>query len=99
MENGTYTNSELVSSLIVDLNNMIKNFISGQYLAACGIANSMGQKLFNLRSGIESDLRAKDNVIEQLKAQLREAGMKIEDMSAQEFVQRLQEKNDSEKQA
>ena len=45
----------------------------------------MGQKLINLRTGIKSDTENKNQIIEELKRQLRNAGSDIEDMTPEEF--------------
>ena len=96
MANGTYTNSELVDTIIVDINNMIKEALSGQYVQICYIVTGMTQKLMNLKKGIDADLASKDKVIEQLKEQLRNLGQDIEDLSAEEFVKKYVEKDGAE---
>ena len=90
MANGIYTNSELVDSIIVDLNNLIKEQLNGQYINACGIVHQMAQKLVNLRQTIDNDLKNRDETIETLKQELRSAGVDVVDMSAQEFVEKIE---------
>ena len=96
MGKGTYTNSELIDTIIVDLNNMIKEALSGQHVQICYIVTAMTQKLMNLKKGIDADLASKDKVIEQLKEQLRNLGQDIEDLSAEEFVKKYVEKDGAE---
>ena len=91
MANGTYTNTELVDTLIVDLNNLPKDLTNGQFIHACAIVAQMGQKLLNLREGIQSDLDNKNKIIEDLKQQLRNAGAEVNDLTAEEFVKKCAE--------
>ena len=96
MGKGLYTNSELIDTIIVDLNNMIKEALSGQYVQICYIVTGMTQKLMNLKKGIEADLASKDKVIEQLKDQLLAAGAEVEDMTPEEFVKKYGKKDGAE---
>ena len=93
MGKGVYTNSELVDTIIVDLNNMIKEALSGPYVQICYIVTGMTQKLMNLKKGIDADLTSKDKVIEQLKEQLRNLGQEIEDLTAEEFIEKYGKKD------
>ena len=93
MAKGTYTNSELIDTIIVDINNMIKEALSGQYVQICYIVTTITQKLMNLKKGIDADIDSKNKVIEQLKEQLRNLGQDIEDLSAEEFVKKYVEKD------
>ena len=83
---GLYTNTDLVDTLIVDLNNLVKQQASGQYIQFCGIVVQMAQKLNNLKSGIVSDLANKDEKIEALKNTIRELGGECEDIPINEFL-------------
>ena len=96
MANGLYTNSELIDTIIVDMNNMIKEALSGQYVQICYIVTGMTQKLINLKKGIDEDLASKDKVIEQLKDQLRAAGAEVEDMTPEEFLKKYGKKDGAE---
>lgn len=82
---GLYTNAELVDTLIVDLNNLVKEQASGQYIQFCGIVVQMTQKLNNLKSGIVADLESKDKRIETLKNTIRELGGRCEEIPINEF--------------
>lgn len=93
MANGTYTNEELVDSIILDLNNLTKELVGGQYIQFCNVVTNMGKKLFNLRNGIKADIDSKDKVIEQLKEQLRNMGQDIEELTADEFVDKYFKKD------
>lgn len=86
MANGLYTNSELVDTLIADLNEVIKSMLSGQALQACIIVAGMTQKLTNLRKTIDNDLKNREETIEKLKRELRAAGVDVVDMTPEEFV-------------
>ena len=77
MANGLYTNSELVDTIIADLNRIIKEALNGQYIEACCHVTQAAQKLVNLRTNIDKDLKSRDNTIENLKRELRAAGREI----------------------
>ena len=96
MAKGTYTNSELIDTIVFDMNNMIKEALSGQYVQICYIVTAMTQKLMNLKKGIEADLTSKDKVIEQLKDQLRAAGAEVEDMTTEQFIEKYGKKDGAE---
>ena len=86
MANGLYTNSELMDSIIIDLNNSIKDVISGQYIHACVMVSGISQKLVNLRKTIDDDLKSKDKKIEDLKLALREAGHEVIEVSEEQLA-------------
>lgn len=71
MANGLLTNKELVDTIIVDLNNLLKEAMSGQYIRMCSYVTQISQKLANLRTTIDSDLKSRDDHIEDLKNQLK----------------------------
>lgn len=96
MAKGILTNAELVDTLIVDLNNLPKQLLAGQFIQACAIVTQMGQKLINLRKGIADDLKYKDERIEQLKEQLRNLGAEVTDMTPDEFMQKYDKKDGTE---
>ena len=96
MQKGLYNSLELIDTIIVDMNNMIKEALSGQYVQICYIVTGMTQKLMNLKKGIDADLASKDKVIEQLKDQLRAAGAEVEDMTPEEFVEKYGKKDGAE---
>lgn len=86
MSNGIYTNREIVDSLIIDLNELVKSMVDGQYIVACSTVSQMSQKLVNLRAGIEADLKSKDEKIECLKNQLRECGIETREITPEELL-------------
>ena len=65
-----YTNTELIDSLLIDLNDAVRALLSGQYIAAAGTVSQMAQKLMNLRAGVESDIKSRDQCIEDLRRQI-----------------------------
>ena len=77
MANGLYTNSELISSIISDLNSLLKEAASGQYIKSCVIVTGMAQKLANLKETIDNDLKNRDETIATLKEELRNHGVEI----------------------
>lgn len=64
---GFYDNVGLCDTLQNDLNNLLKEAISGQLIKCSAIVVSMSQKLTNLKKGIAEDLKDKDRIIEELK--------------------------------
>ena len=83
--NGTYTNSELIETILNDLNDYMKAQTHGQYVQACIIMSNVAQKLVNLRSGIDADMKNKEETIENLKTELRKRGVDIIDVPAEEL--------------
>ena len=75
-----FSHSELIGSLKQDLNAMLKLLFSGEYLSACVIITGMAQKLINLETGIDNDLKNREETIEQLKEELRLCGREIIDV-------------------
>lgn len=64
---GLYDNEGLCDTLINDLNNLIKQFMNGQYIVGCSVAAQMAQKLINLKKGIKADLDSMREKVEDLK--------------------------------
>lgn len=64
---GLFDNVGLCDSIITDLNNLIKNAVAGQYIKCSAIVVTITKKLLNLKDGIETDLKSKDQIIEELK--------------------------------
>lgn len=86
MANGIYTNSELVKSLVADLNALVKNELCGEYVVACAIVTGMAQKLMNLQKTIDNDLKNRDETIEMLKERLRACGQEVIEVPADEHM-------------
>ena len=80
------SNTELIESLILDLNNSLKEITNGQYIQFCSIVYQMAQKLVNLRNTVDNDLKNRDKTIETLKNELRAAGHDVVDMTPKQFV-------------
>lgn len=74
------TNEELIESIIVDLNNIPKYLIDGQFIASCDLISKMAQKLYNLKTGIHNDIKSRDASINSLKKTLAANGIKIVDV-------------------
>ena len=96
MQKGLHTNSELIDTIIVDMNNMIKEALSGQYVQICYVVTAMTQKLMNLKKNIDADMTSKDRYIEQLKEQLRAEGIEVNEMSPEEFINKYGKKDGAE---
>ena len=64
---GLFDSEGLCDSLINDLNNLLKQTVSGQYIVACSVATQMAQKLINLKKGIKADTDSLKENIETLK--------------------------------
>jgi hypothetical protein len=89
MANGIYSNSELIKSLVADLNALIKNELCGEYVMACAIVTNMTQKLMNLQKTIDNDLKNREETIEMLKKRLRDCGQEVIEVSAEEYAKEL----------
>lgn len=96
MVNNVLSNTELINTLIVDLNNIPKELIAGQFVQACCIVSSMAQKLLNLRNTIDDELKNKTETIEQLKEALRNSGVNLQEATAEEFVNKYCKKDGAE---
>ena len=64
---GLYDNEGLCDSLLLDLNNIPKLLMTGQYIQFCALVTGMGQKLVNLKSGIRADMDSMKQKVEDLK--------------------------------
>ena len=80
------TNEELVDTLLSDLNSLLKNAASGQYIQVCMIVTGMSQKMLNLKNGIKKDIDNKNRIIETLKEHIRNLGEEVTDMSIEEYM-------------
>ena len=85
--NGIYSNSELIGTIINDLNEMQKQQAAGQYIQATTIFVGIVQKLLKLRETIDNDLKNRDKTIEQLKEELRACGREVIDIPAEKFIE------------
>ncbi len=85
MANGLYTNRELVDTIIEDLNLLPRHLIEKEFVAFCNTVGRMGQKLANLRTAIDDDLKYKDEQIEDLKRCLAAAGIETHEIPASEI--------------
>ena len=87
MANGLLTNTELIESLLVDLNEFLKQQINGQFIQASCIVANMSQKLINLRATIDNDLKSREKTIETLKEELRNCGVEVQTIRPQEIIE------------
>ena len=88
---------ELIDSLLVDLNNLIKQQMTGQYVAGCATVHQMAQKLTLLRNGVEDDMKSMTRKVEDLKAELKACGNNVQDVAAEKLLGRNQSVNSNEK--
>ena len=63
---GLYDNEGLCDSLIVDVNELTKALVSGQYVRYASLTVQMVQKLTNLKAGIRRDIASRDERIREL---------------------------------
>jgi hypothetical protein len=96
MANGIYTNSELVDTMLSDMNNLLRYGLDGQFIQACAVVTQIAQKLVTLRDSIKADIANKDKTIEELKQALRNAGNPVEDITPEEFVAEFTKKEGAE---
>ena len=64
--NGLYDNEGLIDTIIVDLNDILKNMAAGQYIRICNIVVGMTQKLTNLKKNMKEELACKDQQVADL---------------------------------
>jgi hypothetical protein len=64
---GLYDNEGLCDSLLADLNNLPKMLMTGQFIQFCATVASMGQRLVNLKKGIQADMDSMKEKVEELK--------------------------------
>ena len=64
---GLFDSEGLCDSLLLDLNNLPKALASGQYIQFCATITGMGQKLVNLKKGIQADMDSMKEKVEELK--------------------------------
>ena len=69
---GLFDGEGLCDTLIVDMNDLVKLTVSGQYVAFCNRVVTIVQKLANLKRGIRADLDSKDEIINDLKRYIAE---------------------------
>lgn len=74
-----------MDSLIEDLNNAVKLLTNGNYIGWCSLNVLMVQKLSNLKKGIASDLKNRDETINTLKSELRKAGAEVIDIPVEKL--------------
>lgn len=78
--NGIYTHSELIDSIMQDLNSLMKCHMIGEHVTACAIMTGISQKLLKLKEGVANDLKNREETIEQLKEELRACGREVVDV-------------------
>ena len=78
--NGIYTHSELIDSIMQDLNSLVKCHMIGEHVTACAIMTGISQKLLKLKEGVANDLKNREQTIEQLKEELRACGREVVDV-------------------
>lgn len=81
-----YTNSELIGSILTDLNEMMKYQAAGQFIQATTVFVGIVQKLVQLRQHIDDDLKNRDETIQSLKDELKACGREVVDIPANEFT-------------
>lgn len=64
---GLFDSEGLCDTLVNDINNLVKQAVSGNYLLFCDTVVQITQKVVELKKGIKADLDSKNRVIEQLK--------------------------------
>ena len=60
-------NEGLCDSLLLDLNNLTKVLMNGQYIQFCAMISSMAKKVVNLKKGITDDMQSMKDKVEELK--------------------------------
>lgn len=89
MANGLLTNSELLESIIGDLNEYLRNISVGQFVRANLLLTGIVQKVMNLKRTIDDDLKNREKTIAVLKEQLRAHGVEVVDFSPENIEEAL----------
>jgi hypothetical protein len=63
---GLFDSDGLIDSLIVDINDITKLLVSGQYIAYCNKIGAVAQKLVTLKNGVKNDISSRDKQIAEL---------------------------------
>ena len=71
---GLLDNEGLIDSLIVDVNNVVKDLVSGQYISFTRTINYMIQKLANLKNNYKIEISSRDEEIARLRDELQKIG-------------------------
>ena len=87
--NGLFTNEELIDTIINDVNAVIKNALSGNYVLSCSYITQITQKLVNLKKGIAEDMNHRNKTIEDLKQQLKLYNPELTDVTPEQFLNDL----------
>lgn len=64
---GLFDNEGICDSILLDLNSLQKALMTGQYIQYCATVTGMGQKIVNLKKGIQADMASMKEKIEELK--------------------------------
>ena len=64
---GLYDNEGLCDSILLDLNNLMKHIVSGQYFQFCSDVTTIAQKVVNLKDGIKKDMDSMKEKVDELK--------------------------------
>ena len=86
---GLFTNEELIDTIILDINSVGKYIMSSNYVGVCNTVVHIVQKLTNLKDGIKNDMKHKDEVIEDLKQQLRLYNPDLTEVTPKQFIEDL----------
>ena len=89
MANGLLTNSELLESIIGDLNEYLRNISVGQFVRANLLLTGIVQKVMNLKRTIDDDLKNREKTIAVLKEQLRAHGVEVVDVDPENIEEAL----------
>ena len=74
---GLYDNIGLIDSMIVDCNALVKDLFDGQFIRFCSRLSGIGQKLLNLKEGVQHDT-------ESLRKEINDLRRFIKDINAAE---------------
>lgn len=67
----------IIESILDDINNMLKAALNGQPIQSCAILTGIAQKIVTIRTGVENEMKTRDNTIEQLKNELQKRGVEV----------------------
>ena len=54
---------ELIDSMILDCNNAVKMILGGNYIAWCGVMQSLAFKLVDVKTKVQNEIKDRDDKI------------------------------------
>lgn len=86
VKNGLLNKDDVIDSLIVDCNMLVKELVDGNYIKFCSNVVEMVSKLANLKKAMHADIDNLQETIQLLKEQLRCVGVPLETVPVEQLM-------------